>query len=82
MKRNERREVEAVEPWIVDRVRESLRATGRLSEFSIEDIAQDDLRHIVGNIQQARRMREADFSITRDGGGSPSSTLIWDEVMT
>ena len=82
MKRNERREVQPVEPWIVDRVSDVLKATGRLSEYSIEDIAEDDLRQIVGNIQHAKRMREPDFSIVREGGdSSPSSALIWDEVM-
>ena len=79
--KRERREVQATEPWVVDSVREILIATGRVSTFDLSDLAADDLREIVGNVQHAKRMREPDFSIQREGGQSPSSTLISDEVM-
>ena len=84
MVRSETEEGQAVEPWIVERAREVLRATGRLHEFQASDINPDELRELVGNVQHSRRMREAGLSITREnssGSAGAGRGMIWDEVM-
>ena len=73
-----------LEPWEEERVREVLRATHRLTDFDVSDIAEDELREKVEIAARSRRMRYADFSITQERYCSAPRTgrsLIWDEVM-
>jgi hypothetical protein len=78
------KEVHAGEHWQIERAREVLKATGRLHEFEVSDIAAADLRELVEIVQHSRRMREAGLSITREGrtcSAAAGGGLIWDEVM-
>ena len=73
-----------IESWEEERVKIILRATGRLIDFDVSDIPQEELREKFEIIARSRRMREADFSITQENLSSARRTgkgLIWDEVM-
>jgi hypothetical protein len=57
---------------------------GRLIDFDVSDIAQDELREKMEIIERRRRMRYADVSIAQEHHCSAPRTgngLIWDEVM-
>ena len=85
MKTDERRQVQAAEPWMVQRAREILIATGRLTDFHVSDIPEDELREIVAKVEHSKRMRETGFSIARESStrsaGGAGRSLIYDEVM-
>lgn len=85
MIRHEKEEYkQIIEPWLVERAREILKAQGRLFDFKVEDMDQDELREKVENAARSRRMREEGCSITHERIGQASgsgSRLIWDEVM-
>lgn len=67
-----------------ERAREVLIAMGKLTEFKVEDMHQDEFREVVQNAQNSRRLREASFSIVHEADEMPTATgrgLIWGEVM-
>ena len=73
-----------VDKWEEERVRDILRASGKLLDFDVADIPMDELREAFEIVNRSKRMRYAS-SISREsqcartsGGGK---SLIWDEVM-
>ena len=75
---------EIAEPWEQQRARQILIATGRLIDFHVSDIPDDELRQIVEIAARSRRMRKPDFSITRERytfEPRTGTSLVWDEVM-
>jgi len=41
-----------LEPWEVEQARAILQATGKISDFRVEDMDKDNLREIVGNMRR------------------------------
>lgn len=54
------------EDFTTERAKEVLKAMGKLIEFDVSDIPHDELKEKVELVERSRRMREADFSITRE----------------
>ncbi|MDD4869555.1 MAG: hypothetical protein PHR77_03255 [Kiritimatiellae bacterium] len=51
-----------LKPWEKENARVILRATGRLSDFKVEDMDKDNLREIIENVRSSRRMHEEELS--------------------
>jgi len=51
-----------LEPWEVEQARAILRATGKISDFRVEDMDKDNLREIVENVRRSRRMHGEELS--------------------
>ena len=79
---------EYVQPWFMERMREVLRAQGKLIEVDVETMDKDELREKFEIVARSRRMREASFSITREPcsglsdekSGAASRRFIYDEL--
>lgn len=80
-----RLEKQEVEPWVAQRVQELLRAQGRIIDFRVEDIPEDELREKIKIVAHSRRMRYADNAISteRSAGLNPafsSRRFIWEDI--
>jgi len=72
------------EDFMAEKAKEVLRAMGKLIDFDVSDIPEDELREKVEIVARSKRMREADFSISQERHCSArrsGNSLIWDEVM-
>ena len=68
-----------------EHLREILRAQGKLFDFKVEDMDQDELREKFAIVERHRRMREEANSISMERGPGLSSNvktprLVWEEV--
>jgi len=68
-----------------EHLREILRAQGKLSDFKVEEMDQDELREKFAIVERSRRMREEANSISMERGPGLRSNvktprLVWKEV--
>lgn len=63
---SEGKKKEVLRAWEMQRCREILVYTGKVTDFEVSDIDKDELRQIVENVRHSQRMHEPEYAETRE----------------